>query len=100
MDYLNQFNSPVNSFLSPLNNNYVSAFLRLFLVLYGGVAAPHLPNSVLKLFDNVAFRIFVLSLIVWTANHDPAISVLIAISFVVSVNTLQGKKPFEKFNLN
>lgn len=97
MDYVSAYNSQVNAVLSPLDNPYVSGLLRIFLIVYGGLAAPHLPPAVLKWFDYVPFRILLLALIVWTANHDPAIAVLIAVAFFVSVNTLNGKKPFEAF---
>lgn len=98
MDYLRSYNSDINSALSPLENPGVAAVLRLFLVLYGGLAAPHLPNSVLKWFDFVPFKLLVLFLIVWSANHDPAIAILIAVGFFVSMNTLSGKQMFEKFS--
>ena len=97
MDYLRSYNSQVNSVLSPLDNPSVSAFLRLVLILYGSMAAPHLPDFVLKWFNFVPFKIFILFLIVWTANHDPAIAILMAVGFFATMNVLAGKSAFEKF---
>src|SRR6476659_6039689 len=97
MEYLRSYNTDINSAMSPLEQPMVAGLLRLFLVLYGGMVAPALPDSILKWFGNVPFRIFILFLIVWTANHDPTLSLLIAVCFTVTLNVLSGKKAFEKF---
>lgn len=97
MDYLSGYNTQINDAMSPLDNPPVAAFLKLFLVLYGGMAAPHLPDSILKWFQFVPFKIFVLFLIIWTGNHDPSLALAIAVAFMVSMNVLSGKKAFEAF---
>lgn len=97
MDYINQFNQPINSALSPLNNPTVSAIIKLFLILYGSVIAPKLPTQVLKWFGYIPVKIVCLFLILWTWNHNPTISLLIAVSFFISMNLLSGKKIMEPF---
>lgn len=97
---LSTYNTQFNTLLQPLDQPYIAGLLRLVLILYGGLAAPHLPEPVLKWFDNVPFRIAFMALIIWTANHDPATAILIALIFFVSINTLSGKKPFEKFGVH
>ncbi|RKP33216.1 hypothetical protein BJ085DRAFT_31040 [Dimargaris cristalligena] len=97
MDYLNSYNQSINNFMSPLDNPPVMAFLKLFLIVYGSMIAPHLPDYILKWFNFVPFKIFVLFLIVWTSNHDPTVALLIAVGFTVSINVLSGKKAFEAF---
>jgi hypothetical protein len=97
MDILRSYNSPVNDFLSPLDSPPVAAFLRLFLILYGGMVAPHLPDSILKWFHYVPFRIFVMFLIVWTSSHDPSLGVIVSVAFFTSLNVLAGRKAFESF---
>lgn len=100
MEAFGSYNNQINGLFSPqLDSPIVSSVLRLVLILYGALAAPHLPDQVLKWFDNVPFRLLILFLIVYTANKDPATALLIAVAFFVSVNTLAGKKPFEKFQL-
>lgn len=91
------FNDTVNDVLSPLQRQPLSGLLRLLLVVYGSMAAPHLPDNILKLFDQIWFRLLVLALIAWSASQDPAISILIAVSFYASMNALSGKKLFERF---
>lgn len=83
---LAQFNATVNSSLSFLDDPIVGGFLKLFLVLYGGLAAPSLPPKVAALFTNTYFRIVILGLVLWIANRDPALSVMIATVFFVSLS--------------
>jgi len=97
MEFLRSYNSDINNVLSPLETPAIAGLLRLFLVLYGGLMAPALPDSILKWFGYVPFRIFVLFLIAYTGNRDPALSVLIAVAFYVSMNVLAGRRAFEKF---
>lgn len=96
MDF-GDFNNSVNSVLGPLQQKPFSGLLRMILVLYGGMAAPQLPASVLRWFEFPAFRIFFLAMIVYMSTVDPAVSILIAVCFYTSMNALSGKKLFEKF---
>jgi len=73
-------------------NPYTKSILTLFLVLYGGLAAPKLPDSLLKLFDNQIFRIIILALIVYMGQKDAMFAIMIAVAFVISMNTLNQKK--------
>jgi hypothetical protein len=97
MDYLRSYNADINSALSPLDQPIIAGLLRLFLVLYGSMVAPVMPDYILKWFGFVPFRIFVLFLIVWTSNHSPDIAILVAVAFYVSINVLSGRRAFEKF---
>ncbi len=97
MSYMNAYNNSVNSALSTLDVPSVAAFLKLLLVLYAGLAAPHLPDVVLNWFNFVPFKILVLFLIVWTGNHDPVLSITIAVAFFVTMNVLSGKQALEPF---
>ncbi len=91
------FNSTTSGALSFLNNPHVDATLKLLLILYGGLAAPHLPANVLGWFQKVPFKILVMFLIVYQGNRNPALAIAIAVAFLVSLNLLQKKKPFESF---
>lgn len=107
MDLLNSFNPSINRMLNfadisgsaPSDTQKVfGGLLKLILVLYGSMIAPHLPDSILKWFSYVPFKIFILFLIVWTANQDPSISILIAVAFYASLNVLSDKQAFEQFS--
>lgn len=91
------FNNDVNNMLSPLDSPVISGLLKLFLILYASMVAPHLPPSILKWFSFVPFKIAVLFLVVWSANHDVTLAILISVGFYATLNVLNGKKAFEAF---
>lgn len=91
----------VDSTMSQLfSNKYSSAVITLFLVLYGGLAAPKLPKFVIQLFDNAIFRILVLSLIVYKGNRDPKFAIMIGVAFTVTLNVISKQKFLEGFDDN
>jgi hypothetical protein len=110
----NQYEN-VRSTINPTVNNFMDGILgeskpgqgdsiglvvlKMILILYGSVIAPKLPVKVLKWFNFVPFKIFIIALIVWSGSHDPSLSILIAVCFYVSLNVLNGKQAFEKFNV-
>ena len=88
----------VDSTMSSLfSNKYSSAVITLFLVLYGGLAAPKLPKFVVQLFDNAVFRILILSLIVYKGNRDPKFAIMIGVAFTVTLNVISKQKFLEGF---
>jgi hypothetical protein len=87
-----EFNDNINDVLNPfLTNIYFNGFLKIFLVLYGSLAAPALPSSVAPFFSNTLFRIAVMTLIVWSYQHDPALSILVAVVYFLSMRYLSKK---------
>jgi uncharacterized protein YkwD len=72
-----------------IDDKYVNVFLTFFLVLYGGLAAPRLPTEIAELFNNVLFKLLVLFLVAFYASKKPNIALLIAVSFYISLTTLQ-----------
>ena len=84
-----QITAPVDSLFKTLDSDkIISSVLSLFLVLYGGLAAPKLPNSIAKLFKNTVFRLLILSLVVYMTSKDTSTSILIVVAFVISMQTL------------
>jgi hypothetical protein len=70
----------------------VKGMVYLCLMLYAARLAPVPPKAVLNLFENVYFKLFVFSLILWTAQFSPSTSILIALAFMVTINyTTTGK---------
>ena len=100
MEYLQTFNDQTNRFLTPLDNPYINAGLRLFLVLYAGKIAPTLSTNMLQYLNWTPVRIAVLFLVCYlsfTSAHDPALALLVAIAFFVTFNTLSGRQVKERF---
>jgi hypothetical protein len=84
-----QLTGPIDNLFKTLDSDkIVSSVLSLFLVLYGGMAAPKLPMSIAKLFKNTIFKLLIMSLIVYMTSKDTATSILIVVAFVISLQTL------------
>ncbi len=92
---MDRFNKFVNKSLGFLDNPYIANGLRLFLVIYAGLAAPKLPPFIKKLFDNALFRVLILFLVVYTGYKDPITAAIIAITFVYMFEVLNKIQPFK-----
>ena len=80
-----------------MNNPYFSAGLTLFLVLYGGMAKPDLPDFVMDLFDNALFRVLVLFLIAFTSVRNSQVALVVAVVFTITMNLVSERKMAEGF---
>ena len=75
----------------------IAVIVVFFLVFYGPLSGPKLPTFVKALFESPVFRVFILSLIVYKGNKNPTLSVLVAVGFILVMDTLNKQKLFEKF---
>jgi len=90
---MDQFDRTVSGALSFVDNNpYLSSALSLFLILYAGLAAPQLPESVARLFDNPLFKLVIFFLIAYSARKNPTVAIIAAVGLMVSLYTLQRFK--------
>jgi len=88
------FDKVVGNFLDKYvkTPTFVRGVVHLLLMLYVARIAPSPPKAVLDLFENVYFRLFVFSMVLWTAQFSPSTSILITLAFLVTVNyTTTGK---------
>lgn len=97
MELINRFDNAANDVL---NNVYrkpklIRGVIHMLIILYAARIAPAMPSSVLKLFDNVYFKLFVFSLILWTAQFSPSTSLMVALAFMISVNLLNERGALE-----
>ena len=75
--------------LSGLKNNpYVYGSVIVLLLAYSGVIAPQLPDSIAVLFESTIFKILFLFMMLVIFKQNPTISLLMAIAFVLSLQTL------------
>jgi len=101
MEYVNTYVNTFDTQLSNLLNEYVKkptiirGVVHLLLILYVARLAPSLPNEVLVLFENQYFKLFIFSLVLWTAQFSPSTSILIALAFMVTVNYSTNKALWE-----
>ena len=73
----------------------IRGVVHLLLMLYVVRLAPQPPKPVLKLFDNAFFKLFIFSLVLWTAQFSPSTSILIALAFLVTMNYVNTGKVWE-----
>jgi hypothetical protein len=72
---------------SQLKNTVVLNVIRVFLVIYI-LMITSIPVSMLRLFENVLFQIFYLSLLAYMALIDPASALLMAAAYLFTVQQL------------
>lgn len=75
-----------------LSNKYVSTTLKVLIALYAAFAAPSLPKGIASFFDNSLVRIAVAILIVYLATKDSSLAILVALAFVLTLQTANKHK--------
>jgi hypothetical protein len=80
-----------------LSNVYVNSFLTLFLIMYASLARPQLPNFLMDLFDNWAFRLVFMTGLAFLASRNIQAAILVAVAFTVTMNLLSEQKIVEGF---
>lgn len=89
MNSLKRFSDRLDQTLS---NGYVLAFVMLFVILYGSLARPQLPDGIMNLFDNWLFRLLILTLIAFIALRNFAMALLVAILFTLLMNAVSEQR--------
>jgi hypothetical protein len=98
MDTLKNIESVVeNNVKTVLANPYVMAILKVSLVLYAAQIAPKVPQQVSSLFQNTFFKIVIIALVVYLADIDFQLAIVIAVVYVLSINGLSGRGLFESY---
>lgn len=80
MDTVKKFGK---SILKQNNQKYLPMLISIVLSLYAGLAAPGLPNSVVKFFDTLLGKLLFLFLIGFTASRNVQVALTIAILFSI-----------------
>mgnify|MGYP001079730107 CR=1 len=70
-----------------IDNPYISTAIKVFLGLYAAFAAPQLPKSLANLMDHTLVRIAFAFVIVFMATRDPSIALMIAVAFIITLQT-------------
>jgi hypothetical protein len=97
MEQIKDFDSAAEKLMSQYlkKPTLIKGVIHLFLILYAARVAPRPPKAVLDLFENQYFKLFFFSLILWTAQFSPSTSLLIAISFMITMNYFNKKALWE-----
>jgi hypothetical protein len=72
-----------NDLLAQLENKYIGTIVSLFLVLYGGLARPALPNFLKQLLSNDIFRMLYVFLLAYIAEKNVQVALVCAVVFMV-----------------
>jgi len=89
MDFVNQTFAQLDSTLNQaFANPYFTAVVTIFIVVYGSMAAPNLPDFLANLFDYSLFKMLILTLILLINNYNPMVAITMAIAFFISLQTL------------
>jgi hypothetical protein len=87
------FDNTVKGWMSVIDNNeYLTAALIIFLIVYASYAAPKLPPYILHLFDNPLFKLLIFFLIVYSAKKNPTVAIIAAVALMVSIHALNKLK--------
>jgi hypothetical protein len=89
MDFVNQTFSTLDTTLAQaFANPYFTAVVTIFIVVYGSMAAPDLPDFLASLFDYALFKMLILTLILLINNYNPMVAITMAVAFFISLQTL------------
>lgn len=95
--YIRQVDSTLNNVLNSVyKTTVIRGVIHLVLVLYAAKLAPSLPREILAYFENAYVKLFVFSLVLWTAQFSPTTSLLISLAFMVTLN-YANKRPLWEF---
>jgi len=81
-------NSIISVPLKLLDNSVINAYVKIGLVMFASIIAPHPPTFLLKMLKRPATKLLVLTIIAYTGIKDPILSLLIAISFMIAMMAL------------
>jgi hypothetical protein len=100
MEYIKKAESFIESKIEyPLTNPYIMAVLKVTLILYAAQLAPSPPEYIKNLFKNVYVKLLAIFLIVYLAEKDIQLAILIAVIYVFSMNLLSGRGILESFSV-
>jgi len=71
--------------MQPLNNkDILNIVITLIIILYNVIVLPRLDTNDLYRFNNVFVRALCIGLIVFVGYHDPLLSLLLSITFILT----------------
>lgn len=98
MEAIKNVETIIKSNLDPiLQNPYVMAVLKISLILYASQIAPKLPNMASATLQNTFVKIAAIALTAYIAEVDFQLAIILAIIFVIGINTSAGRGFFESY---
>ena len=78
-----------------LSNDYITTSIKVLLALYAALAAPKLPKVVLDILSSTLSKIVGAFLIVFMSTQNPGIALLIAVAFIITLQTANKMKLYD-----
>jgi hypothetical protein len=93
MDLVNSIIDTTEQHLNILmDNTYLSAIIKVLLIMYACLIAPKLPPTVLQFLDNTLVKILVVVIMVFTIKKDLGVGLLIAVGFIMTFQLINKNK--------
>ncbi len=84
-----KFDTAMTNWLSVLNTNEnFATIVTLILIVYAGLLAPRLPESIILLFDHPIVKLILILLIAYIAKVNPTVAIIASIAFLVTLQAL------------
>lgn len=87
----------INPVLRKLENPYVMGTVSIFLVLYGALVKPELPNFIKNLFNNSIFKVCYIFLLSFIADKNISVAIVVAFIFMICFGLLSEFQVQESF---
>lgn len=97
LSFLKNFDKNINDYLmeKTVERDVIKGILTLLVILYAVRVAPNLPISVIEFLNRPIMKFFIFSVIIYSANVSPSLSMGLALIFMFTVNSLQGRNFYE-----
>lgn len=79
-----------------LSNPFIVGTVVLIAIVYGSMLAPRLPANLALAFENPFFKVLFMMLILLAWKVEPALSLILAIGFILSIQTLTRYRSLAK----
>ena len=80
------------------DNNFCESIIIVFIILYIALLKPNLSNNIKNLFNNTIFKIVLLFFIIYIGNINSHIAILLALSFVLTLDCIHVMDSKEAFD--
>lgn len=87
----NNFDKTIDGYLDPIKNEYITAGVSLFLILYAAVIAPKLPPHVIKWFDNWVVQVALFFAIVYISNKNVTVALIAAVAVLITLMVVNNQ---------
>merc|ERR1712196_384163 len=94
----NNFDRSIKGYFTIVDNEFISATLSLFLILYASQIAPKLPNNVIKMFDNILVKLALFFIVVYVSNKNASLALTVSIAVMATIIIINNKNCVENIS--